>query len=87
MATHNNLTEEKMATHGHDHAVTGDNSSGSRDHDFVEKFEHMEPGYGHHDGENKLERKYTELDDPNIHQSVCAQYVKVVGRHFLTAPR
>lgn len=66
MATQHNtgLTEEKMASHG-------DNSSGSRDHDFVDKLEHMEPGYGHHDGAG-LERKYTEADDPNIHQSVCA---------------
>ncbi|KAK4616312.1 Trichothecene efflux pump TRI12 [Fulvia fulva] len=64
MATQHNtgLTEEKMASHG-------DNSSGSRDHDFVDKLEHMEPGYGHHDGAG-LERKYTEADDPNIHQSM-----------------
>lgn len=54
------------------HRETGESSSGHRDHDFIEKFEHAAPGYGDERGQKAIDDVKDE-DNPNVHEHVCVE--------------
>lgn len=51
------------------HRETGESSSGHREHDFIEKFEHQAPGYGNERGKPAIDDLADE-DNPNVHEHV-----------------
>lgn len=64
------------------HRETGESSSGHREHDFIEKFEHTAPGYGNERGVKAIDDLADE-DNPNVHEHVRLEngMAKVAGEH------